>query len=179
MGSDKALLPWGATDLLGHALSRLHEVADEVRILAGPEPRYAERGLAVDCDRVADGGPLAGLVAALEGTGPRAALLLGIDVPLVSARLLARLVELAAGFDAVVPVSPHGPEPLCAVYRPSCLVPARLRLEARQRTMTSFWAEVRVREVAAAELGEFGDPATLFLNVNTREDYEEALRLRG
>ena len=38
--------------------------------------------------------------------------------------------------------------------------------------MTSFWPDVRVREVAAAELAAFGDPAALLRNLNTPEDYE-------
>ena len=38
--------------------------------------------------------------------------------------------------------------------------------------MTSFWPDVRVREIPPAELAPFGDPATLFRNVNSPEDYE-------
>ena len=48
MGRDKALLPWADTDLLGHALARLGRMADEVRILPGPERRYTDRGVALD-----------------------------------------------------------------------------------------------------------------------------------
>jgi molybdopterin-guanine dinucleotide biosynthesis protein A len=40
--------------------------------------------------------------------------------------------------------------------------------------MTSFWPDVRVHEAQGAELTAFGDPARLFSNVNTPEDYARA-----
>ena len=43
--------------------------------------------------------------------------------------------------------------------------------------MTSFWPDVRVREVRTAELVRFGDPDTMFLNVNEPEDLQRAVEL--
>jgi molybdopterin-guanine dinucleotide biosynthesis protein A len=177
MGRDKALLSWGDNDLLGHALARLLVVTDEVRILSGSEPRYSERGVAIETDPAPDLGPMAGLLAALEAARGRTALLLGVDLPLVPTGLLARLVELAADTDAVVPVSQLGPEPLCAVYGAGCLEPVRHRVASGDLRMTAFWGDVRVREVGPDQLAAFGDPGELFLNVNAPEDYERA-RLR-
>jgi len=179
MGHDKALLSWGDTDLLGHALARLSAVTDDVRILAGREPRYSQRGAAVVTDPVADRGPMAGLLAALEEARGRSALLLGVDLPLVTADLLARLLTLARDADAVVPVSPRGPEPLCAVYGAGCLEPVRSCVAREDLKMTAFWDRVRVLEVGPDQLGAFGNPDELFLNVNGPEDYERALSLKG
>jgi molybdopterin-guanine dinucleotide biosynthesis protein A len=179
MGRDKALLAWGDTDLLGHTLARLSAVTDAVRILSGPAPRYSERGVAVETDPAPDLGPMAGLLTALEAARGRPALLLGADLPLVPTALLARLVVLATDADAVVPVSPLGPEPLSAVYGAGCLEPVRRCVARGDLKMTAFWADVRIREVGVDELAAFGDPGELFLNVNALEDYERALLLRG
>jgi molybdopterin-guanine dinucleotide biosynthesis protein A len=177
MGRDKALLPWGDTDLLGYALARLSVLTDDVRVLAGPEPRYSGRGVAVETDPVADRGPMGGLLAALESARGRPALLLGVDLPLVPPGLLARLLVLAQDADAAVPVLPRGPEPLCAVYGAGCLEPVRHAVAGVDLKMTAFWGEVRVREVRAHELAPYGDPEELFLNVNGPEDYERARTL--
>lgn len=175
MGRDKALLAWGGTDLLGHALDRLRAVCPEVRILSGSRTRYTGRGVPVILDAVEGGGSLAGVLAGLEAVdGP--GLFLGIDVPLVPVALLAHLVSLADEADAVVPVSPGGPEPLCAVYGPACRPPIRRCLSEGRLKMTAFWPDVRVREVGPAELGAFGDLGRLFRNLNTPEDYEDAQR---
>jgi molybdopterin-guanine dinucleotide biosynthesis protein A len=171
MGRDKALLPWGGTDLLGHALRRLGAVTSDVRILCGPVPRYNERAVPLVPDRVADAGPIAGLLAALESAPGDPVMLLAVDLPLVPIPLLSQLVSLAPGFDAVVPVSAGGEEPLCAVYGPGCLEPVLRRVAEGELKMTAFWTDVRVREVGPGELARFGEPNTVFHNVNTAADY--------
>lgn len=183
MGADKALLPWGRTTLLDHAASLLHAVSGDVRVLCGPEPRYEGHGHAVVTDHAADApadsegagaGPLAGLLAALRSAAGRHALILAVDLPLVTAEVLAALAAARGQGDAVVPVTARGPEPLCAVYSPSCAEAVARRLAAGERRMTSFWPDVRVRRFEAAELARFGDPDRLFLNVNAPADYAAA-----
>jgi molybdenum cofactor guanylyltransferase len=152
-------------------------VCADVCILSGEEPRWADRGVPVVVDAVAGAGPLGALHAALTRVAPEdAALLLGVDLPLVPSELLAWLVDESTQDDALVPVTSSGPEPLCAVYRGRCLPAVARRLELGDRRMTSFWPDVRVRQVGEGELARFGDPARLFRNLNTPEDYEAARR---
>ena len=173
MGRDKALLPWEGGTLLDHAIARLRQVTDDVRILCGPEPRYADRGLPLVTD--GDGGPaaLAGLLAGLLALERPLGLFLAVDLPHASVPLLRHLLALADGWDAVVPVSAGGPEPLCAVYAGSCLAAVRAAVARGDLKMTGFWNEVRVRQPGAAELRDFGD-ARQFLNLNAPSDYERA-----
>lgn len=175
MGRDKALLPWAGATLLDHAVARLRKACGEVRILSGPDRRYADRGLPVDVDLVRDAGAIAGLHTALQ-RAEGAVLLLAVDLPHVPVALLRRLAELTDEADAVVPVSPGGPEPLCAAYGAACRDAVARRVAAGEYKLTAFWPDVRVRQVAAGELAGFGDPATLFANLNTPEEYE---RTRG
>jgi molybdopterin-guanine dinucleotide biosynthesis protein A len=179
MGRDKALLPWGESDLLGHAVARLRAVTGDVRILCGPEPRYRDRGIPVVPDGIADAGPIAGLLAGLESADDRPGLFLAVDLPLVPVALLSHLAALAPGFDAVVPISPRGEEPLCAVYGPGCLEPVRRRVSGGERKMTSFWPDVGVREVGQDELARFGDAEEVFRNLNALSDYAELRACRG
>jgi molybdopterin-guanine dinucleotide biosynthesis protein A len=177
MGRDKALLPWGDTDLLGHALARLRAVTDDVRILSGAERHYSDRSVPVEVDPAPDLGPLGGLLAAREAASGSGVLLLGVDLPLIPPALLSRLVQLAPGFDAVVPVSARGPEPLCALYGAACREPIRRCVSSGDLKMTAFWPDVRVREVGPDKLAAFGDSDELFLNVNAPDDYERARAL--
>jgi molybdopterin-guanine dinucleotide biosynthesis protein A len=174
MGQDKALLRWGEGDLLAHALARLAELTPDVRILCGPEDRYAERGRPLVRDPEADGGALVGIAAGLGATAVEVALFLAVDLPLVPVDLLRTLVAGVADADAAVPVGARGAEPLCAAYRQTCLGPIRHRLASGDKKMTAFWPDVRVRTVGIGELRAFGDPARLFLNVNDQDDYQRA-----
>jgi molybdopterin-guanine dinucleotide biosynthesis protein A len=170
MGRDKALLPWDGATLLDHAIARLRAVCGDVRVLCGPDARYEGHGVAVVADRVHDAGPLAGLDAALADAGGRPILFLGVDLPFVTSGLLGALGAWLVGADAAVPVVAGRPEPLCAAYGPGCLEAVRARLSAGERRMTSFWADVTVREIREAELAGLGDPAVLFRNLNRPED---------
>jgi molybdopterin-guanine dinucleotide biosynthesis protein A len=175
MGRDKALLPWGERTLLDHTIERLREVTDDVRVLCGPEARYETHGVPVVPDEVKDQGALGGVLSGLMALDRPLGLFLAVDLPAVPVALLQSLVAAAPGFDAVVPVWTHGPEPLCAVYSGTCLEPIRRRLAAGHAKMTSFWPDVRVREWGPADIGRFGPPADLFANLNGPLDY--ALRV--
>jgi molybdopterin-guanine dinucleotide biosynthesis protein A len=174
MGRDKSLLPWEGGTLLDHAIARLRAVCPGVRILSGTERRYADRGCPVDADAVPDAGPLGAIYTGLMRVGGGAGVFLAVDLPFVSVALLRRLLELAEGQDAVVPVSPGGPEPLCAVYRATCLEAVRRRVEAGDLKATSFWPDVRVLEADGTRLAGLGPLDALFRNVNTPDDYERA-----
>lgn len=174
MGRDKALLPWGGATLLDHALARLRAVTDDVRILCGTEPRYSDRGVPLVTDVLDTGAALVGVLSGLAALDRPLGLFLAVDLPLVPAALLRDLVAGTAGFDAAVPLSPAGPEPLCAAYGTACVDPIRRAVERGDLRMTSFWSEVRVRQIPCAELAACGDPARLFANVNSAADYEAA-----
>jgi molybdopterin-guanine dinucleotide biosynthesis protein A len=178
MGRDKALLPWGETDLLGHAIARLRAVTADVRVLCGPAPRYLDRGVPIVTDEAKDAGPLAGVVAGLSAAAGHPGLFLAVDLPHVPVSLLARLVELSEGWDAVVPVSPLGPEPLCALYGPACLAPMRAAIAAGEPRVATSWPGVRMRRPAAEELAPHGDPRVLFRNLNTPGDLESDAAVR-
>lgn len=181
MGEDKALLPWGETDLLGHTLLRLEKAVGDARILPGAVSRYEDRGSRVVLDGHVDQGPLAGLLAALDSAPGCGVLLLGVDLPLIPVELLRHLAQRLHGCDVVAPVSPRGPEPLCGAYGTGCLEPVRRRVAEGDLKMTAFWPDVRVEDVPPEDLAAFGDPADLFLNVNSPMDYDRARRrgLRG
>jgi molybdopterin-guanine dinucleotide biosynthesis protein A len=180
MGRDKATLPWGEGDLLDHALDRLRTVTRDVRILSGPTPAYENRGVPVAVDVATDIGAMAALVTALRALpAGGSALLLAVDLPLVPSVLLGHLVAARDGFDAVVPISARGAEPLCAIYGAACLPPVERSVAGGDYKMTGFWPHARIREIDLATLRTFGDPDGLFLNVNAPEEYRAALsRLR-
>lgn len=173
MGRDKALLAWGQTTLLDHAVARLRAVCAEVRLLSGEPARYAGRGLPALADAWPDAGPLGGVLAGLDSLrgDEQAGLFLAVDVPHVPVALLAHLLATAAGWDAVVPRTQAGPQPLCALYRASCRAAIRRHLAAGERRMDCFWPDARVRRAGERELRAFGDPAHVFANVNTPETY--------
>src|SRR5580704_1617178 len=102
MGSDKALLSFGERNLLQHALDTVAAVAGKT-FIGGQRAKYAEFGQVIE-DVYLDCGPLGGIHAALRSTLTELNLVLSVDMPLISAKFLAWLVEQARASDALVVV---------------------------------------------------------------------------
>lgn len=101
------------------------------------------------------------------------------DMPFVSSRLLAAIVDAArdTNADVVVPesLSPHGVEPFCAFYSVRVREQLSLFLERGGGAAHDFVAGLsRVHRLPLAEVMRIGDPNRLFLSVNTPADLERA-----
>lgn len=75
--------------------------------------------------------------------------------------------------DAVLPESDgsrRGVEPLCAWYSARCLPAVDRALDHGDLRVIGFHDDVRVLRMPLARVRDFGDPARLFSNVNTREE---------
>lgn len=178
MGRDKALLVLDGRTLIERCLEALNGVAASSLVACGPQPRYARLGLPLALDGVPDGGPLAGLCAALERTRTPWLCVLACDMPRASAdgmrTLLAR--ARAEDLDGCLLRTPSGVEPLFAVYRASCLEAVRAALARGERRMISFHGfEVAGRPLRIGYLDANDLPSALrdcARNLNTLPEYE-------
>lgn len=140
MGRDKALLPWGGRTLLEHIAGQVVQAAGSVTVI-GPPERYQHLGLPTLPDLHPGCGPLAGVETALASTEAEWNLIVACDLPFLDAAFFHRLFQLARK-PAVVPVSPRGPEPLCAVYHCSCHLAAAEAITANGLKMQDFIAKI-------------------------------------
>jgi molybdopterin-guanine dinucleotide biosynthesis protein A len=101
----------------------------------------------------------------------------GCDMPFLSARLLAHLAGLSGESDVVAPRIGGRPEPLHAVYAPACLAAIRPRVEAGQLRIVGFYDDVRVRYVEEPALRAIDPELRSFRNVNTPELVREAVAI--
>jgi molybdenum cofactor guanylyltransferase len=144
MGRDKATMAVGGVELASIALAAAARVARPV-VLVAPEGHPARR-LAAPAVADPGQGPLAALAAALDALDAGHVLVLAGDHPGLRVELLAHLVALAPGGEAVA--CRRGPrlEPLVAVYqRAPALAAARARLAdpAGDRSLLGLLAGLR------------------------------------
>ncbi len=116
-------------------------------------------------------GSLGGIHAALVHAGGPV-MVVAWDMPFVPTSLLVALLDEARKADVVVPESGsrRGVEPLCAYYSLACLPAIERRLEADDRRVIGFFDDVRVERLPYDVVVRHGDPAMIFMNVNTPED---------
>jgi molybdenum cofactor guanylyltransferase len=171
MGRDKATLAVGGVELASLALAAAARVAHPV-VLVAPEGHPARR---VAAPAVADPGlgPLAALAAALDALEAEHVLVLAADHPGLRVELLARLVALAGGAEAVA--CRRGPrlEPLVAVYqRAPALAAARARLAgpAGGRSLTGLLADLATLVVEEPEWRRLDPDGRSFVDLDDPAD---------
>ena len=175
-GLPKGLERVAGQRIIDRVAAALRHVTDELLLIAN-DPAAAGwlPGTRVQPDIVPNAGGLGGIHAALQAAHTPV-LIVAWDMPFVPSALLARLRALGEGADVAVPESGsrRGVEPLCAFYAPSCLPAIEQSLADGDRRVIGFHERVRVARLPAGEVSAFGDPALLFMNVNTPDDLTRA-----
>jgi molybdopterin-guanine dinucleotide biosynthesis protein A len=170
-GRDKALLEIDGARIIDRQLAALGQVTRHVFIVANEPNRYEALGIPIVPDRIAGAGPLGGIYTALVAGRADLTLVIACDLPFLSAAFLTHLVARAHGADIVMPRTHAGYEPLCACYARAAADPIRRRIEAGALKAADLPPELRVREIGPEEIAGFDPDGTLFLNVNTPDDY--------
>jgi molybdopterin-guanine dinucleotide biosynthesis protein A len=158
--------------IIDRVRAALEPVVDDLLLVAN-DPGASDwlPGVRCEGDVLRDVGSVAGIHAALEHAGSPV-LVVAWDMPFVPTALLRALRDAGASADAAVAESDsrRGVEPLCAYYAPPCAGAIEARVASGDRRVVAFYNDVRVARIPASEVARFGDPALLFMNVNTPEE---------
>ncbi len=184
MGRPKAWLPFGPEVLLQRVARLLGEVAGPIVVVAAPGQDLPElpRSIAVVRDPIADRGPLQGIAAGLDHLpkGVEFAYATATDAPFLCPAWVARLVDLIGRYDLAIPESGGFLQPLAALYRTSVALPAVQRLLAEDRLrMVELMEEIHGLKITAESMSLVDPNMTTLRNLNTPDDYHQALRDAG
>lgn len=173
MGSNKAFLRYDKKTFIEHQIARLRTIFDEIIISANDPGIYAHLNLPVVSDIVPEKGPLGGICAGLIRAASHHAFVVACDMPFVDEKVILYLKEQIDDYDAVVPQTSRGLEPLHAFYSRNCIQPIRRCLDEGRLRIVDFLAEVKVRIVPEQELKGFGGTIPSVINLNTPEEYQK------
>ena len=176
LGIDKALLEFEGAPLVARVANVVRVAAGRVTIVGSPE-KYGHLGLRVIPDPVADFGPLAGLLAALEDSESAWNLVTACDMPYLDTAFLDFLFEeaQAAGTDVLLPIDAEGnPEPLCAVYSLEARSTIRGHVEQGVHKITRAFEGLKVHNLSPGQYASFNPDGRIFTNLNTLADVRAA-----
>jgi molybdopterin-guanine dinucleotide biosynthesis protein A len=182
MGTSKALLPFGPETMLQRVVRILSTVVTPIVVVAAVDQELPAlpADVAIARDEREGRGPLQGLAAGLRAlpADVEAAYVTSCDVPLLVPGFVQQMLALAEGYDVALMEIDGFTHPLSAVYRRTVL-PHVDGLLAQDRLRPVFLYDmVPTRRVKPTEITADPDLRTL-RNLNTREDYEQALRDAG
>jgi molybdopterin-guanine dinucleotide biosynthesis protein A len=177
-GVDKGALHVGRGSIFERQLAALAGLTSEIVVIGGEPARFDRYRVRVVSDRLPGSGALGGIYTALDETTASHVLVIACDLPFVSAPVLSRLASLAdEATDAVVPRTADGLQPLCAVYARRLKGRIRRRIESGHLKVQDLLGAIRVRELGPDEIASIDPTGRSFFNVNTPDDFEQAVRL--
>jgi molybdopterin-guanine dinucleotide biosynthesis protein A len=177
-GAPKGLSIVGGQRILDRLIELSREAFGSLPLLIANQPAapsWTSSPLRIVADQKPGAGTLGGLYTAVV-EAPAPVVVVAWDMPFLTTGLLVRLAEGLARADAFLPESENrrGVEPLCAAYGPAVAGPMEEAIARGDLRAIAFHDRVRVGILSLAEVANFGNPAELFLNVNTPGDLERA-----
>lgn len=181
MGRPKAWLPFGADEVMLQRVARLvSEVVSKVVVVAAPGqdlPPLPDFVLVVR-DEVSDRGPLQGIATGLSvlPVDVEFAFVTSTDAPFLNPEWIRFLRGRADNTDLVIPSVGGFHQPLAALYRCEPARQAIFQLLQENRMRPYFLTEqIQCRIVEEAELRQIDPQLGTIRNLNTIEEYENAI----
>lgn len=172
MGTDKALLSLAGQPLIERVAHRCQTLGLPLIVIANHAERYTGLDLPVFPDVIPGKGSMGGIYTALVHSDTPHTLCIACDMPFVSPPLMARLIELAAGYDVVIPEVDGRMQALHAVYGQGCRQTFQEHIQTDRLKIIGAFAGLAVRIPDAAELRALDPDGRAFLNINTPDDLE-------
>ncbi|MEM7697026.1 MAG: formate dehydrogenase accessory sulfurtransferase FdhD [Verrucomicrobiota bacterium] len=171
-GSDKAFATWGGVPLFTHQLRTLAALEpDKLWLSVRQDQPFPEVLVGVEkvVDEISDVGPVSGLLSSLRASEADYLLVLGVDLPQITPRLLERLIDLGGGS---VYRNERFWEPLVALYPRAAMLTL---IEEAVGDGTHRLQDICDRAIAEgiiAQLEISESERAFFFNANTREELE-------
>jgi molybdopterin-guanine dinucleotide biosynthesis protein A len=176
-GEPKALLPLGGRRIIERVLDVVRLVVDDVLVVTNAPALYAFLGVPMVADVYPDHGSLGGIYSGLAAAGGDAAFTVACDMPFLHPDVARLVIGRAGEGDVVIPRVGAQLETMHALYAKACLPAIAARLKAGRLKIVGFFEDVRVVEIAEAEVARHRAPDVVFMNVNTPEELARARAL--
>jgi len=175
MGTDKAFLEFCGRPMIERILEVFFGLFRRTIVVTNSPERYNGYGVEVVKDSLDVRGPLTGIYSGLQHSGEEYNFVAACDMPFLNERLIEFMVKASRGHDAVVPKVKGLTEPLHAVYTKRMLPRIESQLRTGERRIQELYKGIDVRYISEAEIVRYDPLKRSFKNVNTPEEYKEAV----
>ncbi|NJD39529.1 MAG: molybdenum cofactor guanylyltransferase [Geobacter sp.] len=170
MGQDKAFLEIDGQPLAERIIQTLQTCFDRLLLVGDQPERFAATGVPIIPD-IYPGSSLGGLYTGLKSAGTEQIFVTSCDIPFPNPALIRLLCSRIGPYDAVIPASCSGLEPLFACYGTTCLPVMQQALEAGNYRITSVLEQLQILRIASDLLRTVDPDGRSLLNINTPCDY--------
>lgn len=170
MGQDKALLPVAGIPIVKRLIDCLQGCFNHLLLVGDQPERFASYGLQIVPD-IYPGSSLGGLYTGLKSVTTEHIFVTSCDIPFPNPELIRLISRQADSYDAVIPATQDGLEPLFARYRQSALPVMQSALEAGNYRITSVLEQLQILRIESDLLQAVDPDGRALLNINTPHEY--------
>ena len=179
MGQDKAFIEVDGVPIILRIFAVLNRLFPETIVVANEKEPYEKFGIPVYSDLVPGQGALGGLYTGLVRSTFSYSFCVACDMPFLSPPLIHYLLGRIDQYDAVVPHTSDGLQPLHAIYSRKCLQPIQQALERGITKIVDVYPLLRLGIVDEEEFLALDPEKKSFTNVNTPEDLQMIQKKRA
>ena len=179
LGRNKVVEKIGNQSLIERVLSRLSALKSDVVLVTAKDsfvPQLADYpGLKQVNDIYPERGSLGGIYTGLVASETFYNLVVACDMPFLNLDLLRYMIDLAEGYDAVIPKSNYDVlEPLHAVYSKNCIPAIESLIKKDRFSILELYPLIKVRYLEYSEVERLDPVHISFFNINTEEELKVA-----
>ena len=170
MGQNKALIEIEGIPIIERIHTLFKKLFQEILIITDQEELFTGLGAKIHNDLVPNLGALGGLYTGVSLASFPHSFCVGCDMPFLREPLIDFLLSRINGYEAVVPKTKDGLQPLHAIYSKACIEPMRRIMAEKMTKIIDFYPLVNLRIVEEDEFRVLDPGNESFINVNTPED---------
>jgi len=172
---NKALLKIGNKTIIERVIDALSKMTEDVIIITNSPSEFKHLKMPMYNDIISNAGPLGGIYTGLTISNTYYNLVIACDMPFIQSYILELLVCRIEDNDIVIPVTPDGYHPLCAIYSKKCIDYIKLLIDSGNLKVANLFNYMKVNKVDFPVYDEC--ELNAFFNINTNEDYLRAISL--
>jgi len=175
MGQNKALLEINGTPIIERTFRSMKALFSHVILVTNTPALYDFLSCPSVPDIYPNAGSIAGLHAGLHASPTNRIFVVPCDMPFLNQPLIQKLSVQEDPWDALVPISHKGIEPLHACYRRNCIELLESDLNNGKKKLMSFLKRVSTRYVPMKDCLSQEESELAFCNLNHPKDFENLL----
>ena len=178
LGQPKALLDFEGLSLIERMVQKLEKLFNRITLVTDRPELYRGLPVKITGDLIADQfkSPLRGIHAGLSVSDLPYQFVAACDMPYLNLDLIDFMEGFTSGYDAVVPRIGSYYQPLHAYYSRSCIGVIEKQIELGSYKIIDFYAKINAHYLGQAEIEKFDPEQRSFININTWDDYHQAMQ---
>ena len=175
-GINKAFIEVGGERLIDRTMRLYRALFGEIILSTNSPLEYLGFDARIVTDIHRGKGPMGGIHAGLLHATCEHAFVSACDMPYLSEEFIGYMIEQAAGYDLVVPVTANGFESLHAIYSRKCIPFIESQIERGELKVSHLFKKFRTLEIPVDEIRRFDPEGKLFANLNRPVDLNRIIR---